>query len=199
MSIDISPTKPKIIGLTGVAKCGKDTFFNAFESLHPDKKIVRLSIADIIRTELEKFVYDNTGIIIWDCSPKEKESIRPLMAWYGDFKRKQTEGQYFLDKLDQEIYTWYRNTDVIVITDIRFKEFEFDEPDWIKKYNGTLVHIQRMEPNGIFIKPANELEKKNDPILKQIANVKITWNTFLHVNWNIIPQAQEFVKKLELL
>lgn len=202
MSINISPIKPKIIGLTGTAKSGKDTFFNAFKSLYPSKNIQRLSIADIIRKELDDFIYWNTGINIWNCSPKEKESIRPLMAWYGDFKRKQTEGHYFLHQLDNEIYALSSREliDAVVITDIRFKEFEIDESDWIKKYSGTLIHIQRKLPNGELVMPVNDLEKLNDPILQNLADWKICWDTFIADPYkNLNQSAQDIIKTLELL
>jgi len=141
---------------------------------------MRLSIGDIIRAETSDFIYKATGINVWKCTPTEKEYIRPLLAWYGDVKRKQTNGMHFIDQLDDITkQSMDRNIDYVVVTDIRFDEFEFDETDWIKYNNGILVHLQRKLPDGSILQPPNELERVNDPKLRDRADYKITWNTFL--------------------
>ncbi len=185
-----------IIGIAGVSRAGKDTLYQGLIDAYPDYSFTRLSIADFIRIELADFIINHTGISVWNSTPEEKEIYRPLMVWYGHTKRQQTQGKYFLDRLQEQLHTRsvYVNSDYCVITDIRFKEFSFDEPDWIKSKNGKLIHLRRLDSNCNTILPNNELERKNDPALQQLADISITWPT-IHTQEGIV----EYIKTLELL
>jgi len=176
----------KFIGLSGVAKAGKDTFFQGLVAGYPEYTFTRLSVADIIREDISEFLYKQTGIDIFTCTPQEKEQVRPLLAWYGDFMRKRTKGMYFLQQLDSILDI--HKTDYAVLTDLRFKEFEFDEPDWIRSKDGIVIHITRVLPDGTYAQPANELERVNDPKVHAIADHRVSWNT-------ILPDV-EFIKKI---
>jgi len=186
----------KIIGISGVSRAGKDTLYQGLLDAYPEYTFTRLSIADFIRIELADFIINHTGISVWNSTPEEKEIYRPLMVWYGNIKRQQTQGKYFLDRLQEQLHTRsvYVNSDYCVITDIRFKEFVFDEPDWVKSKGGTMIHLRRLDDTCTSIPPNNELESKNDPILYQLSDISITWPT--------IPTQEgivEYIRTLELL
>lgn len=170
-----------LIGISGVAKAGKDTFYQGLKDAYPDTKFFRFSVGDEIRHDLYHFIWDNFRKDVNALTPEEKEQFRPLLAWYGDIRRKQSNGQYFIRKFEDTINQYNDMDYTIVITDIRFKEFEFDEPDFIKKYGGTLFHLTRILPDGTEAQPANDLERLNDPKVKAIADRRIIWPTIENV------------------
>jgi hypothetical protein len=184
----------QIIGLAGVAKAGKDTFYQGLVKAYPQYKFARVSIGDLIRQDLKDFILTHTGINVWRATPEEKEQIRPLLAWYGDIKRKQTRGMYFLNQVFA-LLPQFKDVDYVVITDVRFKEFEFDEPDWIQELNGKVIHIQRKLPDGTYAQPANNLEKENDPKVRDAADMTVSWPTLLPTE-DLIQSVSEIVKKL---
>lgn len=189
----------KLIGLAGVAKAGKDTFFQALRRAYPQYKFARLSLGDQIRHDLADFCIDTTGINIFNPTSEEKEFIRPLMAWYGDAKRKLTKGRYFIDKVQVKIDSgYYSHADYGVVTDIRFKEFEWDEPEWIKKEGGILIHIQRQLPDGSYTQPANDLERLNDPKLRNCADMTMSWPTLINTD-NILDPLANVIRRLDPL
>lgn len=198
----------KIIGLTGVAKAGKDTFYRGLVSAYPNMHFARLSVGDIIRAKLCDFIFNETGITVWSCTPQEKELIRPILAWYGDVKRKQSQGRFFLDRIEEMCeMDSVKKCDYAVITDVRFKEFLFDEPDWIHSKSGTLIHIKRIidNPNSFsptdgysFAPPANDLERDNDPKVLEHSDIKVIWPTFLPSE-NFDERVVQYVKNLEPL
>jgi hypothetical protein len=188
----------QFIGLAGVAKAGKDTFYQGLVRAYPQYKFARVSVGDIIRNDLNDFILKHTGISVWNASPQEKEQIRPLLAWYGDIKRKQTKGMYFLDQIFALVSSQHKDVDYAVLTDIRFKEFPFDEPDWIHNLNGKVIHIQRQLPDGTYAQPANDLERVNDPKVRDAADMTISWPTLLPTD-DLIQSVAEIVKKLEPL
>lgn len=170
----------KILGLTGVAKAGKDTFYKGLIQAYPDIRFTRLSVADIIRRQLDTFIFKETGINVLNCTPEEKEIVRPLLAWYGDVKRKQTQGRFFIDQIEAMLnLDNIKNADYLVITDIRFKEFTFDEPDWIHSKMGKVIHLTRILKDNTAAQPANELERINDPKMNDIADIRLGWPTLL--------------------
>lgn len=173
---------PKIWGISGVATSGKDTLFNALKMVlgcEPHNLIVRVSIADTIKAEMQKFLVDNFGIDPLNCTAEEKELIRPLLIAYGTVKRNQTEGRYLLEKTEDQInylLAKYPGITHFIITDIRYEEFF--EVEWLKDIlGGRLIHLSRVDSNNNLIEPNNEDEKRNDPMLYLKADVRVTWET----------------------
>lgn len=196
----------KYLSLAGVAKAGKDTFFRGLVNAYPEYKFQRESIADIIRHDLVKFIHQHTGIDVFRCTPEEKEQVRPLLAWYGDIKRKRAGALYFLEQIEkrvlaeQEKYASVngKGPDFIVITDSRFKEFQYDEPEWIHDRGGKIIHIERVLPDGRIAQPANELERINDPRIKAKSDLQVKWNTLIPTITLDEEIAQE-IKNLDVL
>ncbi len=164
----------KIIGISGVAGAGKDLFYSLLS-----KKIAtqRMALADELKKEIRDFSISLYGIDPTDCSRWDKEKIRNLLIFHGGFRREQSSGRYWLEKLDQQIKKVEENK-TICITDIRYVEYEKDEIHWLKKEKGgVLVHISRVLEDGTIKLAPNDHEKKNDPILNYLADYKIAWPT----------------------
>jgi hypothetical protein len=174
-----------MIGITGVARSGKDTFYSILSKYLESKglKSQRIAFADNLKKELRPFVKDNFKIDLNSCTPEEKEIVRPLMVAYGKCRRSQTQGQYWVSLLDEDVKKLQKENIIPIITDVRYIEYKGDEYSWLKKYNGILIHLSRKLDDGSLIQPANIEEKANDNKLKNVADLTISWETCLDSNF----------------
>ena len=168
-----------MIGITGVARSGKDTFYTILAKYLESKnlKCKRLAFADNLKKELNVFVKENFKIDLKNCTPEEKEIIRPLMVAYGKCRRAQSEGQYWTSLLDGDVKSLESKNIIPIITDVRYIEYKGDEYSWIKNYNGILIHLSRKLDDGSLVPPVNIEEKANDNKLKAVADFTICWDT----------------------
>ena len=187
----MSPMHPNLIAIAGISRCGKDTFYQTLIKVKPGG--IRISVGDIIREECAEFIKATTGIDPSNCTDKEKEIIRPILVGYGITKRKQTDGGYFVDKLQKKMDyissqpSFNFAVNYFVITDIRFAEYDYDEPEWVKDINGVLVHIKRIlkwvedvkneTRTPIYLSAPNKTEEENDPKLCARADFRVEWET----------------------
>jgi hypothetical protein len=171
--------KYKNIGLSGVAGCGKNTVCDIITKFlnRLDLPYNELSIARNLKKEVSetcKKLYDIDSI---NCSREEKEIIRPFLVSHGQIRRNLSSGRHWIDRLGKELDPEKIN----IITDIRFNEYDKDECYWIKnEINGVLVHISRFDNiNGkrVFVPPANEAERENDPKVKAESDFILNWPT----------------------
>lgn len=174
-----------IIGITGVARAGKDTFYSILNKYMKEKGITtqRIALADELKKELDEFVDKKFKININKCDGQEKEMIRPLMVAYGKCRRTQTEGKYWTSLIENKIKELKKEKILPIITDIRYIEYKDDEYSWLKNHNGILIHVSRKLDDGTHIPPANIEEKSNDNKLKAVADYCICWETCQDVNF----------------
>lgn len=174
-----------MIGLTGVARSGKDTFFSILKRYLKEKNIEsqRIALADNLKYELGDFVKDKFKIDLTRCSGPDKELIRPLMVSYGKCRRIQTEGKYWTSLVEPKIKELKKSNILPIITDIRYIEYKEDEYTWLKAHNGILIHISRKLDDGTLVPPANIEEKSNDNKLKAVADYSVSWETCQDVNF----------------
>jgi hypothetical protein len=151
--------KSIVIGLAGNAGVGKDTFFLLLKD-HLENvgmKCERFAFADALKEECRTFLDDLFGINpTLDMGKEEKALVRPILVSVGEALRKNTKGQYFIQKLRDKINQ--SDADVKIITDVRFWEYDNDEyPFVLDELGGNVVMIMR---SGV--EPANILEKQNN-------------------------------------
>jgi len=170
-----------VIGLSGVAGAGKDLFFTL---LSRKLNCQKFSLADALKSEVGLFSYPQYGIDPLDCSREEKDAIRPLLVLHGTFKRNQSEGRHWIEKLNNKINKNNLTSSIVVITDIRYDDYPKDEVYWLKKeLGGVLVHISMYEETPslcgssckYFRRPINGEEARNDPKLKSQADYVVEW------------------------
>ena len=168
----------KIIGITGVATSGKDTLCNLIIEFLKEKNInaKRIALADKLKEDLYLFIKEKFNINIFDLSPEQKKIIRPILVGYGMSQRSISKGTHWTKKIDSYLEELKHNNILPIITDIRYQEYPSDEYFWLKSKNGILIHISRIE-NGKEIPPANSEEERNDIRLKELADLKLSWNT----------------------
>ena len=186
--------KRTVIGLSGVAGCGKDLFFKLLSKRLP---VRRFALADELKIEASKWTKEQYGIDAVNCSREEKEVVRPFLVSHGTQKRKLSNGRHWINKLDFKIKGFLLNAvteDIPVVTDIRYQEYEGDEVDWLtKELQGVLVHISQFKINREtgqkkWRGPINQEEEKMDPLLNGLSEYRVRW-----------PRVDEDLIKSEVL
>lgn len=160
---------PKVIGLTGVARSGKDTFcLLAAKRLNKSKQaVMRCAFADNVKADLHQLLVKKVGISAYTNVDKEKELIRPLLVAYGtDLMRKMDE-EYWIKRLDMSVKAAGQVDATAFVTDVRY----MNEVEWIKEQGGAIIHISKSDCS-----PANEEEAKNDPLIQEVADLKVSWD-----------------------
>lgn len=172
----------KNIGISGVARSGKNLFADIMIDLYREQGISAkaFALAYYLKQDCECFVKEKLDLSVWSEKTEEKSIFRPLLIWYGDIKRKQTEGQYWTSLLKKDLDK--SEFQVNIITDIRYSIYPHDEVDWIKHtMNGKLIHVAKYDLKGttkVFTEPNNDHETFNDPIVKRNADVVIEWESY---------------------
>jgi len=130
----------KLIGLTGPARCGKDSAAAILVKYH---RFTRYGLADPIRKMLETIDVNFSDESLKEAPLKKFDNRTPreLMQSLGtEWMRDCVDKDGWLKMAMQE-YEWLKKTPScqgMVIPDIRFQ----NEVDWIREH-GTLVHISR--------------------------------------------------------
>lgn len=160
----------KIIGISGLARSGKDSFYELSKSYLDNNNVKheRLAFADELKNECDPFLMKNVGISAFTEDDREKEIIRPLLVTYGTHIRRKLNPRCWIDKIEPKIKQ-AKNKHVFFVTDVRFK----NEIEWVHEMGGLSIHVTR---SGIT--PPNKDEEENDPILKEASKAKIDWDDF---------------------
>jgi len=163
---------PLVFGISGVARCGKDTLAaHLIDKLEKAKlPCVRSAFADALKRDLDDFTKQKLSISAFTEKTNEKNIIRPLLVAYGTHVcRNQVDKDFWIKKIEKLISVSISNRIITVIPDVRYE----NEVRWIKQQGGFVIHLTRMG-----MKPSNFEEKSNDPVIKKLADYKIRWKTF---------------------
>lgn len=159
-----------IIGISGVARSGKDTlannFVNIFKSLGIKAK--RYAFADELKREVRPFLKKKTGIDPFTKDDEEKKIIRPFLVAYGTNIRRALNKDCWI----QTLKSYIKQDEIAIISDVRYE----NEAEWVKE-NGFLIHIARLDKDNNLIAPPNAEEAENDPILQAKADISYVWQT----------------------
>ena len=171
------------IGITGFARSGKDTLAGAIRSgaMAEGLRCQIFSLAHALKSDLNDFCLDKFGISAFTEDSESKSKIRPVLIAYGVAKRESTKGTYWFNKLKKEIDSFFvSGGQVAIIPDIRFKEYEYDEYDFVRSYKqNMLIHLTRILEDGSQVQPAHKTEKANADILFRLSDKRILWNSNL--------------------
>jgi len=196
--------KPFVIGVSGVATSGKDTFFSLLQEYLRQYGITveRLALADKLKQELDPFLRENVGISAWTTNQAEKTLIRPMLVAYGKVKRMKSNGTHWTSQIEPDLKAKLDAGIIPVVTDIRYGEYENDEIYWLNKFGGKLVYVTRWtklddEGQRVFVQPPNEDEARNDPFLRKAAHKIVAWNTVTTPTpENLSQYVEEFILSL---
>ena len=159
----------KLIGLCGVARCGKDTFFNLAKQYIENKSNIvctKVSFAECLRQEINETLIQNFNISAWTENTNEKEQIRDLLVAWSKTRRHQ-DCNYWVNKIK------INEDSINIITDVRYK----NEVDFIHKNNGIVIYIQRKITNNehAVVQACNDEERVHTVPLQQLCDEIVTW------------------------
>lgn len=174
-------SKKIYIGVSGLARVGKNLFCDIAIKQLKEKyglSAKQFALAYELKNDCRDFVKDKLGIDVFTEKTEEKNIIRPLLVWYGGVKRSQSNGAYWTTLLKNRMNA--DSSEVVLVSDIRYCEYEKDEVQWIKNdLNGKLIHIRRYQYLGDNVKvytiPPNADEERNDPKLQRFADYELEW------------------------
>lgn len=171
-----------VVGIGGVARSGKNLLCDLLmQNLYLEGYTSKqFALASDLKNDCNEFLYKMCDLNVWTDLTEDKSQFREFLVWYGNLKRKQSNGRYWIEKLDRRISTY--ECDVAIVTDVRYDVYDEDEVHWIKEEKqGLLIHLKRFsrdENNFMqYTKPANQHESSNDSSLYTKADINITWET----------------------
>jgi len=177
-----------LIGVTGFATSGKDTFFKLCAEKIGEDKCRRYAFADILKDECDELLLKNIGISAHTTNPREKELIRPLLVTYGTHIRRKIDPSCWINKLIDKISDDNVKNSYIFVTDVRFE----NEALWVQDSGGLIVNVAR---KGIG--PANPDEKQQSSLLRSYFFESITWPTVGEKNFSQLDGfVSPFCKKI---
>ena len=160
-----------MIGISGLARSGKDTLANNFSEIISEDwglNVKIFSFADEIKRQADNFIKNNYKLSAFSEDTKEKEIIRDFLVCHGETMKKIYGNTIWADLIIKKI----KETDgkfFPIITDVRF-DFEAKR---VKEVNGQVVHIEK-----IGNKPPNDIEAKNDPLVKKESDLNHCWGVY---------------------
>jgi hypothetical protein len=177
-----------IIGVTGLARTGKDLYCNIAKNILAMNGLVakRYAFADELKREVEPFLRDLCGVDVWTQNTEIKTDIRDFLVWYGTTFWRKREPLRWVSRVEQSIENDDGGfVDVALISDVRYP----NEGHWVHAKEGWLVHLSKytkISPNGgktwerIYQKAPNLEEEKNDPLVKKQSDFQIEWEDMIN-------------------
>lgn len=194
----------KIIGIGGLARSGKDTFVAIAKNIlrRNGYASLRIAFADKLKEEVEiMLVANNFKASVLTDDTEAKKLIRPLLVWWGCQRRQESDGGlYWVKTAEDKIRDYYAgarhsNIDddklIMLVSDVRFP----NEAKWIHEtFDGDVIHLRKytvqslaespaivygassnMEFHRVYDEAPNEEEKKQDPLVREMADQRIDW------------------------
>ncbi len=183
----------KLIGISGFARSGKDTFYQRSKiALEKEGyKACRFAFADALKYEIDEILSKYTEISAFTENKTEKEMIRPLLVTWGTDIRRKIDQNCWIKRIQSDVESRIKEGYYVFITDVRYK----NEAEWITINDGVLVNLTRHE-----IGPANHEEHRELHRMRPFISHKIYWNTFGEEELNqcdeyVVPFLSEIVTK----
>ena len=161
----------KLIGISGFARCGKDTFYECCSLILSSrgKESEGYSFAYALKDELNDLLIKYTGVSAFTEDNNEKDLIRPLLVTYGTQIRRKINHNCWIEKIEAKVERELSAGKYVFIRDVRF----LNEAEWIKSKGGLLINMSR---EGVG--PANTDESEQYELFKHLIDYKISWPTF---------------------
>jgi hypothetical protein len=158
-----------IIGISGFARSGKDTFGLSMQRILKTYKINAEinAFANILKQDIDSFLKEKFNISAFTKNDKEKFLIRPMLVAYGESKRIQN-SNYWIDQIEEKT-----KNKLTIITDVRYE----NEAKWIIDNGGFLINLNRQKNDGTYIEAPNQQEAENAPKVASLASFTIVWQT----------------------
>ena len=168
--VDLELQENNMIGISGYARSGKDTFGECLVKKLSEYGINAkvYALATQLKYDIDFLTKSDFGISAFTKDDGEKYIIRPILVGYGESWRR-ANPDHWIKILDSN----FEPRTLPIITDIRYE----NEADWILEKKGFLLNLNRQISENEFVKPANKEEELNAPIVASKASFNLTWNT----------------------
>lgn len=176
----------KLFGLGGLARSGKDTFCTIATKILENKgySVKKFSFANALKKEVAPFLNEKCGVDVWSDDSELKADFRDFLVWYGTTWWRKRDPNRWIRLVDIELNKQKNDFDIAFVTDVRYP----NEAEWVHSRQGFFYHIasynliENTNPiyskySKVFKNPPNEQEKINDPLIKQIANYRVEWES----------------------
>jgi hypothetical protein len=188
-----------MIGISGIARAGKDTLANYLKVVvekELNRKVEVVHLADSLKSDLDKIVSCNFNFQVFTENNEEKELIRPILVAYGEAMKKKWGKSIWLKKLYEDLKKKQESENIFyIIADVRF---DFEVEDLQKNSDAWVIHISKV---GSEI-PPNEVEKINDPKVREISDICHSWPPYepdkmdlcmdhASILWEMIPAEKK--------
>ena len=159
-----------MIGISGFARSGKDTFGEALQKIlaRYGIKAKTYALDNQLKIKIAGFIKNEFDIDSFTKNDNEKCVIRPLLVGYGEAWR-MANPDHWLEVLDSNL----EPRTLPIITDIRYE----NEAYYVLENQGFLLNINRALPDGNFINAANKQEETNHPLVLSKCHFNLCWNT----------------------
>jgi hypothetical protein len=179
-----------VVGVSGVARSGKNLFCDMIikELANQGYTAKQFALANALKRDCENFLKNQCDLDVYTDNTHQKTLFREFLVWYGDLRRKQTNGRHWIETMDDTISQY--TGDVALISDVRYAHYANDELTWVThEHEGLLIHLRRYEKSSSavieadgtikfdYVKPPNEHERINDPKLREGAHFQLDWPT----------------------
>lgn len=180
----------KVIGCSGYARSGKDTFCSIANDILNKNGIITLqySFASALKKEVEPFLRDVCKCDVWTSDTEIKTDMRDFLVWYGTTWWRKRDPKRWIRNVDLQLKK--DKPQIALISDVRYP----NEAEWVHSYAGFLVHIsaykmQPRVPTSSFddgpgpeeplvkspLAAPNEQERINDPKVKKCSDYCLEW------------------------
>jgi hypothetical protein len=109
---------PLIFGISGIARCGKDTL-----GRHLIAKLqksgfptIPISFASVLKYDLDPFLKEKVNISAFTENTQEKEIIRPLLVAYGTNVCRKIDPDHWIKKIEKQVKASINSKIIVVIT-----------------------------------------------------------------------------------
>ena len=167
-----------VVGISGVARSGKNLLCDLLRESLRVKGITskQFALATELKNDCKQFLQNKCNMDVWTDITQDKSKFRDFLVWYGSLKRQQSNGRYWIEKLNSRLESY--SGDVAFITDVRYDSYNKDEFYWItEEKQGVIIHLKRII-NNMYVEPANDHEKFNDRKIQRKSDINIVRRTF---------------------
>jgi len=151
-----------------------------------------LSFADRIKRQIKDLANEHYGISPYTEDTNEKQIIRDVLVSHGETMKK-IYGKTIWADLVIDNFKNSKEKFFPIISDVRF-HFEAER---VKEEGGFIIHISK-----IGNKPPNDIEAKNDPLVRAVSDISHSWPEYepnnmqecknhAHILWQMLKQSNE--------
>ena len=180
----------KVIGVSGFARAGKDTFVTIAKNILAKHGIVakQYSFAEQLKKEVEPFLRDTCKCDVWTIDSEIKKDMRDFLVWYGTTWWRKRDPMRWIRNVDSAMRVDTTGVEVALVSDVRYP----NEAEWVHALGGYLVHVEAYKNQLVYcpmtgqtagatekkyFDAPNEQEKINDPIVSKASDYLLEWQS----------------------